>query len=71
MVLCQPISFDIPNIYYAPLKKGEFMGGLPAWEGGPDVEVRLYEVIQGDHSWATKDMDTETEVWNFFKKYIK
>lgn len=49
----------------------KFMGGLPAWEGGPEVEVWLYEVIQGDHSWATIDMDTETEVWNFFKKYIK
>ncbi len=34
-------------------------------------DVWLYEVIDGGHTWATDDMDTGEEVWNFFRKYIK
>lgn len=42
-----------------------------AWKGGPRIEVRLYEVIGGKHSWAMKDMDTCQEMWDFFKLYLK
>ncbi len=49
----------------------KYMGGEPAWEGGPAIEVRLYEVVDGGHSWSMKDMDTCNEVWNFFKMYLK
>ncbi len=48
-----------------------YVGGKPAWEGGPDTEVWLYEVINGDHSWSEKDMDTCQEIWRFFKKYLR
>ncbi len=48
-----------------------YAGGKPAWEGGPDTEVWFYEVINGDHSWAEKDMNTCQEIWRFFKKYVK
>ena len=47
------------------------LGGSPAWEGGPDIEVRLYEVVGGKHSWAHKDMDTCEEIWKFFSRYLK
>ena len=46
-------------------------GGVPAWKGGPECEVRLYEIREGRHSWALADMDTCTEVWNFFRKYLR
>ncbi len=48
-----------------------YMGGVPAWEGGPDVEVRLYEVVGGGHNWSMKDMDTCGEVWKFFSMYLR
>ncbi len=48
-----------------------YMGGVPAWEGGPDIEVRLYEVVGGGHNWSMKDMDTCNEVWEFFRMYIR
>lgn len=47
------------------------LGGSPAWEGGPEIEVRLYEVVGGKHSWAHKDMDTCEEIWKFFSKYLR
>lgn len=47
------------------------LGGIPAWKGGPDIEVRLYEVVEGKHSWAHKDMDTCEEIWGFFSKYLR
>ena len=47
------------------------LGGSPAWEGGPEIEVRLYEVVGGNHSWAHKDMDTCEEIWKFFSKYLR
>ena len=49
----------------------KYMGGEPAWEGGPAIEVRLYEVIGGKHSWALNDLDTCREIWNFFKIYLR
>ena len=35
------------------------------------TEVWLYEVVNGGHTWATKDMDTGEENWQFFSKFIK
>jgi polyhydroxybutyrate depolymerase len=48
-----------------------YMGGEPAWKGGPATEVRLYEVIGGKHTWALNDMDTCNEIWNFFSIYLR
>lgn len=48
-----------------------YMDGEPAWKGGPAVEVRLYEVVGGKHTWALNDMDTCREIWNFFSIYIR
>lgn len=48
-----------------------YMGGEPAWEGGPIAEVRLYEVVGGKHSWALSDLDTCREIWDFFTIYKK
>lgn len=48
-----------------------YMGGEPAWEGGPATEVRLYEVIGGKHTWALNDMDTCREIWKFFSIYLR
>lgn len=45
--------------------------GVPAWEGGPACEVRLYEIQGGKHSWALADMDTCNIVWEFFSKYLR
>ncbi len=49
----------------------KYVGGKPAWKGGPDTEVWLYEVTEGGHSWAEKDMDTCREIWRFFSKYLR
>ena len=46
-------------------------GGAPAWTGGPECEVRLYEISGGKHSWGLADMDTCEEVWNFFLQYLR
>lgn len=46
-------------------------GGIPAWQGGPECEVRLYEIQGGKHSWGLADMDTCEEVWSFFKQYLR
>lgn len=59
-----------------PLKNNQvllhrYLGGTPAWNGGPDIEVRLYEITNGKHSWAHKDMDTCEEIWNFFSIYLR
>lgn len=48
-----------------------FLGGDPAWEGGPPVEVRLYEIVGGKHSWGLSDMDTCEEIWKFFSMYLR
>ena len=34
-------------------------------------EVWLYEVVDGGHSWAEKDMDTSEEIWRFFGRFVK
>ena len=51
--------------------KTVYIGGKAAWKGGPSAEVWLYEVENGGHSWAAKDMDTYGEIWKFFKKYLR
>ena len=48
-----------------------YSGGLPAWKGGPSCEVRLYEVVDGKHSWAMNDLDTCREIWRFFREYLR
>ena len=48
-----------------------YSGGLPAWKGGPSCEVRLYEVVDGKHSWAMNDLDTCREIWRFFRAYLR
>ncbi len=64
--------------YLPPLKEGaktvvlhRWAGGVPAWKGGPECEVRLYEIRGGKHSWGLSDMDTCSAVWEFFRKYLK
>lgn len=64
--------------YLPPKKEGartvvqhRWYGGVPAWPGGPACEVRLYEIRGGKHSWGLADMDTCSEVWNFFRIYLK
>jgi len=54
-----------------PVTLHRYVGGYPAWKGGPDIEVRLYEVRDGKHSWAHQDMDTCAEIWDFFRQYLK
>lgn len=46
-------------------------GGLPAWKGGPECEVWLYEIIGGGHGWNEKRLDTYSEIWRFFKQYLR
>ena len=46
-------------------------GGVPAWKGGPECEVRLYEIRGGKHSWGLSDMDTCGCIWAFFERYLK
>ncbi len=48
-----------------------FLGGEPAWKGGPECEVRLYKVDGGKHTWAEADMDTFGEIWDFFSQYLR
>ena len=47
------------------------LGGVPAWENGPAVEVRLYEIVDGKHKWGLSDMDTCDEIWKFFSIYLR
>ena len=48
-----------------------YLGGCEAWKDGPQVEVRLYEVRGGKHSWALNDMDTCDILWEFFSLYLR
>lgn len=48
-----------------------YLGGCPAWKEGPPVEVRLYEVRGGKHSWALDDLDTCSTLWEFFSIYLR
>ena len=34
-------------------------------------EVWLYEIINGKHSWASKDIDTCEEIWRFFSRFVE
>lgn len=34
-------------------------------------EVWLYEIINGGHSWGSKDLNTSEEIWKFFQKFLK
>ena len=52
--------------------KGEHPVVLHRYLGGDDgIEVRLYEVQGGKHSWALQDLDTCDEMWAFFRQYVK
>ena len=33
-------------------------------------EVWLYEIVNGKHSWADKDIDTCAEIWRFFSRFV-
>ena len=64
--------------YLPPLKEGSrtvvlhrWTGGVQAWKGGPECEVRLYEIRGGKHSWGLSDMDTCSAVWEFFQRYLR
>lgn len=53
-------------------KEGAHEVILHTYTGGTDgAEVRLYEVVGGDHSWSTESLNTEKEIWDFFCKYMK
>ena len=54
-----------------PVLLHKYLGGAPAWEGGPGTEVWLYEVKGGGHSWAEADMDTFHEIWRFCSRYLR
>ena len=42
------------------------------YKGGTDGnEVWLYEIVNGKHSYAEKDMNTAAEIWKFFSMYLK
>ena len=49
----------------------KYVGGDPAWENGPATEVRLYEIVDGKHSWGLGDMDTCREICKFFSMYLR
>lgn len=53
-----------------PVTLYTFKGGRPLEPNGKPAEVRLYEVRGGNHSWSDKDMDTYTEIWRFFSRYL-
>ena len=44
---------------------------LHKYSGKAGMEVRLYEVEGGKHTWAMDDMDTCREIWDFFKQYLR
>ncbi|MCF0167291.1 MAG: esterase [Bacteroidales bacterium] len=54
-----------------PVTLHRFLGGIPAWERGPAIEVWLYEIHGGGHSWAQSSIDTADEIWRFFSKYLR
>ena len=42
------------------------------YKGGTNGnEVWLYEIVNGKHSYAEKDMNTAAEIWKFFSLYLK
>lgn len=66
-----PLPSNNPDYQPHKVVLHRYLGGVPAWKDGPEIEVRLYEVQGGGHSWADKDMDTYMEIWNFFSQYIR
>ena len=34
-------------------------------------QVWLYEIVDGKHSYAEKDLDAAVEIWKFFSIYLK
>ena len=38
--------------------------------GTEGKEVWLYEIVDGGHSWADRDLDVGEHIWRFFSKYI-
>ena len=38
--------------------------------GTEGKEVWLYEIVDGGHSWADKDLDVGEHIWSFFAKYL-
>ena len=38
--------------------------------GTEGKEVWLYEIVEGGHSWADKDLDVGEHIWSFFAKYL-
>ena len=48
----------------------KFEDGKKTKDGRP-MEVWLYEVKGGDHSWSDADMDTYEETWRFFTKWFE
>ena len=68
---CSRFSQEELPLIRNKVTKTVYSGGKAAWKGGPSAEVWLYEVENGGHSWAAKDMDTYGEIWKFFKKYLR
>ncbi len=48
----------------------QFKAGKPVEKGGRPTEVWLYKVEGGGHSWSDKDMDTCSEIWRFFSRWV-
>lgn len=48
-----------------PVVLHRYLGGTNGYE------VRLYEVVGGEHTWHMADMDTLEEIWSFFSSYIR
>ena len=67
----QAVPDDNPKNQPRQVVLHRYLGGVPAWKGGPETEVRLYEVIGGNHSWSEHSMDTCGEIWDFFKKWLR
>lgn len=58
---------NISNLPYKGEKSNLVI--LHRYSGGK-AEVRLYEVMNGKHSWALGDMDTTETIWEFFKSNL-
>ncbi len=48
-----------------PVVLHRYLGGTNGYE------VRLYEVVGGQHTWHMADMDTLEEIWTFFSGYVR
>ena len=53
-----------------PLKRNRVIAHK--YIGGTDGnEVWLYEIVDGGHSWADKDLDVGEHIWRFFARHLK